>query len=260
MDADVAIRKVGKTGTPAAADLLSAQQQNARGITHGADGAVYWVAAGTSPNGFVRRAQANDGSGYADFATAQPDPLVVTSDGTSVYWTTGTPGTSTGTVRAKQYGTSGAEAVLAQNQAYPHSIVVDNGALYWANTSAILKRIIGQGTTITIASNISPVQIAAGGGYVYWTNDGTAVRRAPDTGGAAEHLYHPSPVGGLGIAVDATRVYWAQGNSIWTVPLAGGTPARVATGLATPSMVALDGAYVYWCEQSIGGRIMRAWK
>jgi hypothetical protein len=256
LEADAPIRKVGKTGTPSAADLLATPQHNARGITVAGNGAIYWAAAIAPLDGVIRTALA-DGSAYTNFATGLTEPLAVTSDGSYVYWTTGAQSAATGTVQMKSLVGDPAPMTLAANQLWPHAIAVEQGAVFWATAAQLMKW--SNGVPATLASAETPAQLTVGAGHVFFTNNQT-VRKVPTGGGAVTNVYHPSPTGGAGIATDGARLFWAQGNSIWTVAVGGGVPVRVATNLTSPSMVVLDSAYVYWCEQAASGRIMRVTK
>ena len=51
------------------------------------------------------------------------------------------------------------------------------------------------------------------------------------------------------LAVDATAVYWASG-SVMSVPLGGGTPVMLASGVLTPHDIAVDATCVYWTDNS----------
>jgi len=59
------------------------------------------------------------------------------------------------------------------------------------------------------------------------------------------------------IAVDANNIYWttyspAQGGSVMTVPLGGGTPVALANSIiGPPGGLALDGTSVYWTSNLI---------
>lgn len=58
----------------------------------------------------------------------------------------------------------------------------------------------------------------------------------------------------VGIAVDSTHVYytsWSAGK-VMKVPIGGGTPTTIATGLSTPAGIAVDSTSVYWVAYNAG--------
>jgi hypothetical protein len=57
------------------------------------------------------------------------------------------------------------------------------------------------------------------------------------------------------IAVDATSVYWTDGNGdghINKAPLTGGTSTTIATGQYGSNSIAVDATSVYWQESGTG--------
>jgi hypothetical protein len=96
-------------------------------------------------------------------------------------------------------------------------------------------------------------------GHIYWANndvDGT-INRAPLAGGTPASLVALQDLP-LGVAVDASYIYWANQGSgfgdgtINKAPIAGGPVTILATGQAKPSGVAVDASHVYWANLANG--------
>lgn len=119
---------------------------------------------------------------------------------------------------------------------------------------------------VALARHVNfPIDVAVGGGYVYWTETGTAttpgnVVRVPQGGGVPEtvvsHDYGP-----YAIAADATMVYWGafatEGgiSAVWSLPHVGGTPVVLAAGQASVVDLALDATRACWSD-SYAGNLM----
>ncbi len=107
-------------------------------------------------------------------AIAQDTALVVAVDANNVYWTV----KNTGLVLQIPRTTPGSPTVLADKQAVPLGIAIDDTYVYWCNsaTDGQLRRIkIGgdpAGSTLLADKQIGCAYVATDGNYVYWTNEG----------------------------------------------------------------------------------------
>jgi hypothetical protein len=87
-----------------------------------------------------------------------------------------------------------------------------------------------------------------------------AGRRAAN-GGGTPIVLASGEVGAWAIAVDATNVYWTnqEARTVMKVPIAGGTPVRLAMGASTAQMpwdLVVDGGAVYWNYYASPGSVM----
>jgi hypothetical protein len=104
--------------------------------------------------------------------------------------------------------------------------------------------------------------IATDGAHVYFADvsSGTGsyrIMRVPVAGGTLEVLAEiPGPDAGdrphapRKLAVDGANVYWIDASALNAIPLTGGTPAAVVSGLASPADLVLADAGAFVVEQA----------
>jgi len=187
-------------------------------------------------------------------------PRVIAVDPTSLYWSSGWTG---GAAMTKTPLDGGTPTRLASGQNGVGSIAVDTASVYWTTSTAIMKVPVGGGSLVTLVSGENgPGSIAVDATSVYWTNGDGSVMKAPLGGGTLVTL--ASGQNGPGsIVVDAANVYWANMSdvslgedggvgvdTVVKVPLDGGTPTTLASGLALvgygAGAIAVGATSVYW--------------
>ena len=125
------------------------------------------------------------------------------------------------------------------------------------------------------SSEQQPYAITSDATHIYWVDGGDApevseggagpntytngtVKRAPLGGGIPEVLASALVgTGAMGVAVDATGVYWTDGVMVRTVPLAGGSATTLVTGSRNAYAILADGEAAYWYDKTASGTIWR---
>lgn len=210
-------------------------------------GFVYWVSYDT--NSVARKAPVGGGA-VIDLSVA-PAAREIFVDQGYVFWS----GEPDDIQRADVTGVpEGGTALLLTNNVLPNGLAVDATNVYWVNRfdGYVKKADRDLGNETALANGDIPWDIAVDDTYVYWTEQGSPggagkVMRVAKAGAAPEMLAMDAQ-GPQGIAIDATRVYWANKNdgTIKAVPLAGGMPTVIACGQEKPQNVVVDATHVYW--------------
>jgi hypothetical protein len=108
-----------------------------------------------------------------------------------------------------------------------------------------------------ISGASGPWGVAVGGGYIYWTNRGTAggspcggsIGRANLDGTDVDQNFIEDVDGPTGITVNGAYLYWSNGcgDSIGRANLDGSNAdTNFITGPTQPSDLTTDGTYLYW--------------
>jgi hypothetical protein len=96
------------------------------------------------------------------------------------------------------------------------------------------------------------ISLAVDSQSVYWAEKGPMggpLKIAPKTGGTAAVLVDTA----MGVAIDATSIYyWKGGGSLEKMPLGGGVPVVLATGVSPSGIwdIAVSGDSLYWLDWS----------
>ena len=139
------------------------------------------------------------------------------------------------------------------------TVAVDTANLYWVSDTQVVKLPLAGGQPIELAA--VPVDangsftantafdVAIDGEYLYYIDNHVGeVRKVPLAGGQPIVLAS-GEVGGYGVAVDDTNVYWtirSGSGSIRMIPKGGGAPLTLASGQANPTDLAVDATNLYW--------------
>ena len=169
-------------------------------------------------------------------------------DATNVYWIKAdtSQGASPPDGEVLQCAKCGCEqpTILASKEPISGGIAVDATSVYWTNGD-VMRVPIGGGelTTLAVAQTAGPVAVDATS--VYWA-DSRGLMKVALTGGSPTMLV--STVGVGFIALDTTNVYYTAGSGIFRLPLDGGAPPTLLAMAGNTVGVAVDATNVYWLE------------
>ncbi|HSY22386.1 MAG TPA: hypothetical protein VK841_09745 [Polyangiaceae bacterium] len=188
---------------------------------------VYWVELGTdfdTEDGVAASCPlAGCDSGMVVYTSTQQSPEGIATDGQNVYW-----GSSTGIWTCPVAGCTGQpKRVVAATT--PWGVAVDATYVYWAdNADDTIHRAPKTPPDSGVASDMvidigddtitEPQQIAVDSNYVYVQDVNNSVWRVPVAGGTAV-LLTSGPRGSVnfGLAIDSTSLYYAEPDAIFAV-------------------------------------------
>ncbi len=201
------------------------------------DGYVYWPEQGT--RAAIARV-AKTGGARQQLTTTTDAPLAVAVNSSNVFWTESAFASSSIQMMPKAGGTPQAlytdsEADSTLNNAVANETRVYVSRSHFASASDAIsvgfaqQDLLVHGQSGSDGSEINGFNLALDTASVYWlstTNfDGGQVLRSSLTGMEGQVLASPSTVAGL--VVLNGLAYFVTGNTIQSVPMAGGTPATV---------------------------------
>jgi hypothetical protein len=137
----------------------------------------------------------------------------------------------------------------------------DGNFLYWGDLdrNALMRLPAAGGSPLVLVTRASVVgAVVADGTNVYWAEANSGIRAVPIEGGATVDLVPASKGGNLGIAVDATAIYYSEyvyegprylGRRLVKLEkTVGATPHVLYETSQTGDIydIATDDTYVYW--------------
>jgi hypothetical protein len=186
--------------------------------------------------------------------------FALTLDSTSLYW-------SKGLQLWREPLTAGGPVLLATAAGAPGdsygNLALEAGVLYAAQTRAFpvaeVTRLPAGATatmgvwqtTVTASENVI---VGALNGLLYWIDGEGRLFVAPDDGSGWPTAVDPAGPAVGDLAVGATGLYYTRPSTgaIVHAPQGGGPPVVVASGQATPTVLAVDDAALYWFDAGDG--------
>jgi hypothetical protein len=185
-------------------------------------------------------------------------PVAISVDASFVYWTNG----ANGTVMKLPLG-GGTPTQIESAQPGPGALALDAANLHWRTSAGVMKSPLAGGTAAALTNTIGR-GLAVDDQGIYWASLGTppdytdsTVMKLPLIGGTALPLAAGVIQNPGGFAMDAVNIAWATNAQInaeiLTMPVGGGPPTTLASGLDSPHWMGIDGANVYFTTYHLSG-------
>jgi len=179
-------------------------------------------------------------------------------DTTNIYWLTGNSPNPITVLSMPKAG--GPMTTLATSKyevtTLDNGIVADADNVYWEDGNMTLESVPKAGGNISPLTALTAVRLLAlHGASLFWSSDnggGGSLMTIPTSGGTPTALQKAIV---SSIAADDTDVYWSAyiwqnpgASYVAKIPIAGGTPQMIATGLDNLGGIAVDTTHVYWIQ------------
>jgi hypothetical protein len=243
------VLKMPKTGgavvTLASGDVLS-------GIAvEGSE--LYWVARTSVGAGAIKTVPVAGGTPTV-VAAQSGAPSHLVADASFVYW-----GDLDGD-RVMKAPLGGGAATMVAPSNLPFQIALGDTAVFWMDAPGLMTAPKSGGAATSLAPTLGPnptAGLAVNATTVYFNvgrpNPPGVSEVSIDGGAVSPVASAPASIGGGPLAIDATRVYWADpSGAVYAAPLSGGTATLLATGQDNVDAIAVDDSAVYWLVNGNG--------
>jgi hypothetical protein len=225
---------------------------------------IYWAAAGTR----IYR---------VDKATANAEPFSkelasnLVLDRGELWWLDREPSTDkTYTDLRRRRTETGQEELATRASDEASYLAVDDRSAVWVNTRMvdregvkeieIFDRASGKKHVIVpIERRCFPERLRLHGEHVYWFESRpdqpvSVIRRAPRSGGAAQVVVDKlKPFSSeLVFELDDELLYYPHDGELFAIPLAGGTPIRIADGQRSIEALVVEPSALFWLAPVVG--------
>ncbi|MGO9839230.1 MAG: hypothetical protein ACLP1X_34040 [Polyangiaceae bacterium] len=193
------------------------------------------------------------GGALTSVAPSPDAPIGVAVDATNVYWTT-----AGGSVMKAPIGGGTPMVLASGQKSCTRPVVDSaTASVYWGDPDdgTIMRVPLDGGASTLVTSGGAATDIAVAGADVVFAS-GYTLMKAPLGGGSPTSLGTAAGAPVLAVASDGASAYFTSYGSIWKVALAAGQGAAVASNQDAPSAIAVDATSVYWTNGQ-GGQVMK---